>query len=87
MKAENENILSVLADGQQRPFNAIQVEVSLDSVSLQNDLNLLTGDGLIEQTVAPDDDLYVITAKGLLAFRSFGNEASNRLHASPSSQL
>jgi predicted transcriptional regulator len=87
MKAENENILSVLADGQQRPFNAIQVEVSLDSVSLQNDLKLLTDDGLIEQTVAPDDDLYAITAKGMLAFKSFGDEASDRLHASPTEHV
>lgn len=38
---------------------------------LQNDLNLLRDRGLLDQTVMPKDDLYVITAMGMLAVKSF----------------
>jgi DNA-binding HxlR family transcriptional regulator len=81
MKEQNENILSMMSDGEKRSFNAIQLATSLDSVTLQNDLNLLTDDGLLEQTVVPDDDLYLITAKGLEAAKSVGDQPGIRTHA------
>jgi predicted transcriptional regulator len=65
MKDENEDILTLLSDGRQRSFNEIQVSSGLESVQLENDLKLLSDDGLIEQTVVPEDDLYLITAKGV----------------------
>jgi hypothetical protein len=81
MKEQNENILSMMSDGEKRSFNAIQLATSLDSVTLQNDLNLSTDDGLLEQTVVPDDDLYLITAKGLEAAKSVGDQPGIRTHA------
>ncbi len=71
MKEENESILSALADGRQRSFNAVQLAVALESTRLQNDLNLLIDSGFIGQTVVPDDDYYAITARGMLAVKSF----------------
>jgi predicted transcriptional regulator len=73
MKSETEDILTLLDDGTQRSFDEIQASTGLDSVDLQNDLRRLADDGLIEQTVISDDDLYMITAKGL--------EAASGVHA------
>jgi predicted transcriptional regulator len=81
MKEQNENILSMMSDGEKRSFNAIQLASSLDSVTLQNDLNLLTDDALLEQTVVPDDDMYLISAKGLEVAKSLGDEPGVRTHA------
>jgi predicted transcriptional regulator len=67
MKSENEDILVLLSDGVQRSFDEIQASTSLDSVDLQNDLRRLADDGLLEQTVVSEDDLYTITAKGVEA--------------------
>jgi predicted transcriptional regulator len=81
MKEQNENILSMMSDGEKRSFNAIQLASSLDSVTLQNDLNLLTDDALLEQTVVPDDDMYLISAKGLEVAKRLGDEPGVRTHA------
>jgi DNA-binding HxlR family transcriptional regulator len=70
MKEENEKLLSIMADGEQRSFGLLQQLTELEAARLENDLKLLTDDGLIEQTVVPDDDLYLITAKGLEASKS-----------------
>jgi hypothetical protein len=65
MKEENEKLLSIMADGEQRSFGLIQQLMELEAARLQNDLKVMTDDGLLEQTVVPDDDLYLITSKGL----------------------
>lgn len=65
MKEENEKLLSIMADGEQRSFGLIQQLMEMEAARLQNDLKLMTDDGLLEQTVVPDDDLYLITARGL----------------------
>jgi predicted transcriptional regulator len=67
MRDESAVIVMLLADGQQRTFKEIQTATGLESASLANELKSLTDDGLVEQTVVPDDDAYLITAKGLLA--------------------
>jgi predicted transcriptional regulator len=65
MSDDNEKILSLMADGAQRSFKEIRATVGVGSEELQNELKRLSDDGLIEQSVVPDDDLYMITAKGL----------------------
>jgi DNA-binding HxlR family transcriptional regulator len=65
MKDEHENILALLAGGDKLSFDSLRASTDLDSVQLQNDLSRLADDGLIEQTVLPGEDQYVITAKGL----------------------
>jgi predicted transcriptional regulator len=67
MKDESAMIVMLLADGQQRSFKEIQIVTGLEARPLANELKALTDDALIEQTVVPDNDLYLITAKGLLA--------------------
>jgi DNA-binding HxlR family transcriptional regulator len=67
MRDESAVIVMLLADGQQRSFKEIQASTGLESAELSNELKSLTDDGLLEQTVVPDDDIYLITAKGLLA--------------------
>ena len=70
MKDEQEKILALLLDGEKQSFDALKVSGDLDSVQLENDLKRLADDGLIEQTVLPGEDQYMITAKGLEAARS-----------------
>ncbi|HTA39354.1 MAG TPA: hypothetical protein VK760_09770 [Candidatus Acidoferrales bacterium] len=70
MKDEHERIVALLLDGEKRSFDSLKVSGDLDSVRLENDLQRLTDDGLIEQTVLPGEDQYKITAKGLEAARS-----------------
>jgi predicted transcriptional regulator len=70
MKDEQEKILTLLLDGEKRSFDSLKVSGDLDSVRLENDLKRLTDDGLVEQTVLPGEDQYMITAKGLDAARS-----------------
>jgi hypothetical protein len=67
MRDESAVIVTLLADGQQRSFNEILVATGLDSTSQAIELKLLTDEAILEQTVVPNDDLYLITAKGLLA--------------------
>lgn len=67
MKDEQQQILALLLDGEKRSFDSLKVSGDLDSVQLQNDLKRLADDGLIEQTVLPGEDQYMITAKGLEA--------------------
>lgn len=67
MRGESAVIVMLLADGQRRSFKEIQTVTGLESTSLANELTSLTDNGLLEQTVVPDDDVYLITAKGLLA--------------------
>jgi predicted transcriptional regulator len=64
MKDEQEKILALLLDGEKRSFDSLKASGDIDSVQLQNDLKRLTDDGLIEQTVLPGEDQYMITAKG-----------------------
>lgn len=59
--------MALLADGQQHSFWEIQKATRLESTVLANQLKSLTDDALIEQTVVAGDDVYLITAKGLLA--------------------
>jgi predicted transcriptional regulator len=70
MKDEQEKVLALLLDGEKRSFDSLKVSGDLDSVQLENDLKRLTDDGLVEQTVLPGEDQYMITAKGLEAARS-----------------
>jgi predicted transcriptional regulator len=70
MKDEQERILGLLLDGEKRSFDSLKVSSDVDSVQLQNDLKRLTDDGLIEQTVLPGEDQYMITAKGREAAKS-----------------
>jgi hypothetical protein len=67
MSGDGEKIIAFLADGEQRTFNDILVATGLESTALEDDLKSLTDEALIELTFVPDDDLYLITAKGLLA--------------------
>lgn len=67
MKDESAVIVMVLVDGQERSFKEIQASTGLESAELALELKSLVDDGLLEQTVVPDDDVYLITAKGLLA--------------------
>ena len=70
MKDEQEKLLALLLDGEKRSFDSLKVSGDVDSVQLQNDLKRLTDDGLIEQTVLPGEDQYMITAKGQEAAKS-----------------
>jgi predicted transcriptional regulator len=70
MNDEQVKILALFVDGEKMSFDALKASSDFDSVQLQNDLKRLTDAGLVEQTVLPGEDQYMITAKGLEAARS-----------------
>ena len=70
MNDEQEKVLAILLGGDKLTFDEMKASGDLDSVQLQNDLKRLTDAGLVEQTVLPGEDQYVITAKGIEAARS-----------------
>jgi DNA-binding HxlR family transcriptional regulator len=57
MKDESAVIVMVLVDGQERSFKEIQASTGLESAELALELKSLVDDGLLEQTVVPDDDV------------------------------
>jgi predicted transcriptional regulator len=70
MNDEQEKVLAILLGGDKLTFDELKASGDLDSVQLQNDLKRLTDAGLVEQTVLPGEDQYMITAKGIEAARS-----------------
>ena len=67
MNDESAAIIMLLTDGQQRTFKEIQTATGLDPTPLADRIKSLANDALIEQTVVPGEDLYLITARSLLA--------------------
>ncbi len=66
MQDEKQHILSLMADGGHRSFDAIQLLTLLEPERLRETLNALVNTSLLELSRAQGDERYVISLRGLI---------------------